>query len=73
MAIAGYFPSIVVYFTLWYPKRDQTMRLAFLFGAAIIASVFGGILVSTRLFHKIYNTYYYSRHMVSNTWMVFVA
>ncbi|CAF1229797.1 unnamed protein product [Rotaria sordida] len=44
MTQAGFFPSIVIYFSLWYCKRDQTMRIAILFGAAIISSALSGIL-----------------------------
>ena len=43
---AGFFPSMVIYFSLWYRKRDQTMRIASLFGAAIIASGLGSTMVS---------------------------
>ncbi|CAF1257283.1 unnamed protein product [Rotaria sordida] len=41
---AGFFPSIVIYFSFWYRKRDQTMRIAILFGASIISSALSGIL-----------------------------
>ncbi len=73
MTQAGFFPSIVIYFTLWYRKRDQTMRIAILFGAAIMSSALSGILVCTHRSHKIHDTYYKFRHMVSHTWMVFVV
>jgi hypothetical protein len=49
------------------------MRIAILLGAAIIASGLGSILVCTRWFHKVYDAYYKSRHMVSHTWMVLVV
>jgi hypothetical protein len=49
------------------------MRIAILFGAAIIASALGSILVCTCLFHKIYDIYHKSRHMVLDIWMVFVV
>lgn len=73
MTQAGFFSSISIYFSLWYRKRDQIMRIAILLGAAIIASGLGSILVCTRWFHKVYDAYYKSRHMVSHTWMVLVV
>jgi hypothetical protein len=54
IAESGFFPSIVIYFSLWYCKKKQTMRIAALFGAAIIASGFGGILVRIHELHKIH-------------------
>jgi hypothetical protein len=58
MAQAGFFPSIIIYFSLWYRKRDQTMRIAILFGAAIISGALSGILVCPSRSHKIYNVCY---------------
>jgi hypothetical protein len=58
MAQAGFFPSIVIYFCLWYRKRDQTMRMAIVYGGAIISGVWGGILVCTSRSHKLYNVCY---------------
>ena len=73
MTQAGFFPSVVIYFSLWYRKRDQTMRIAIIFGAAIISSALSGILVCTYRFHKVRETYYKFRHMFSHIWMVFVV
>lgn len=42
---AGFFPGMIIYFSLWYRKRDQSMRIALLVGAAIVASGLGSILV----------------------------
>ncbi len=70
MTQAGFFPSIVIYFSLWYRTRDQIIRIAILFGAAIIASALGNILVRIRRSHKVCDAYYKSRHMVSHIWMV---
>jgi hypothetical protein len=58
MTQAGFFPSIIIYFSLWYRKRDQTMRIGILFGGALISGVLGGILVCTSRFHKLYNICY---------------
>ncbi len=44
---AGYFPGIITYFSLWYRKRDQIMRIGILFGAAILSSALDSILVFT--------------------------
>jgi hypothetical protein len=55
MTQSGLFPSIIIYFSLWYRKRDQIMRIAILFGAAIITGVLNGILVCTSRSHKLYN------------------
>ncbi|CAF1381253.1 unnamed protein product [Rotaria sordida] len=44
MTQAGFFTSIVIYFSLWYRKRDQTMRIAILYGATIISGALSGIL-----------------------------
>ncbi len=65
MAQAGFFPGIIVYFSLWYRKRDQTMRIAILFGAAIISSALGSVLVCIHRSQETYNAYHYFRHMVS--------
>ncbi|CAF2565556.1 unnamed protein product [Rotaria sp. Silwood2] len=37
MVIAGYFPGIITYFSLWYPRREQIMRIA-IFCTATFAS-----------------------------------
>lgn len=42
---AAFFPSMIIYFSLWYRKRDQIMRISLLFAAAIFASGLGCILV----------------------------
>ncbi|CAF3618302.1 unnamed protein product [Rotaria sp. Silwood1] len=44
VAEAGYFPSIIIYFSLWYCKRDQIMRMAILGGAASASGAITGIL-----------------------------
>jgi hypothetical protein len=58
MTQAGFFPNIIIYFSLWYRKRDHTMRIAILFGGAIISGVLNGILVCTSRSHKLYNVCY---------------
>jgi hypothetical protein len=52
MAHAGFFAGITVYFSIWYRKIDQTMRIGILFGATLVSSAFGGILVCTCRSHK---------------------
>jgi hypothetical protein len=47
VAEAGYFPSIIIYFSFWYCKREQTMRIALLTSIAIVAGAIDGILVRT--------------------------
>ncbi|CAF1076283.1 unnamed protein product [Adineta ricciae] len=44
IAQAAFFPSLVIYISLWYPKKYHMMRLAILYGAAIIAGALGSIL-----------------------------
>jgi hypothetical protein len=45
MAAASYFPGIIFYFSIWYCKREQTMRIAIFLGAEMISNASGGILV----------------------------
>ncbi len=45
MAEAGYFPGIIIYFSMWYRKREQTMRMAIFCDAAILAGAVASILV----------------------------
>ena len=45
MVIAGYFPGIITYFSLWYRKREQIMRIAMFCTATFASGAFGGILV----------------------------
>ncbi|CAF1210049.1 unnamed protein product, partial [Rotaria sordida] len=44
LAEAGVFPGIIIYISFWYRKREQAMRMAIFFGAAIIAGAASGIL-----------------------------
>lgn len=46
MTESGFFAGIITYFSLWYCKRQQTIRFAFLVGAAIAAGAIDGIMVS---------------------------
>jgi MFS family permease len=46
LAEAGVFPGIILYISFWYRKREQAMRMAIFFGAAIIAGAASGIFVS---------------------------
>ncbi|CAF3603156.1 unnamed protein product [Rotaria sp. Silwood1] len=45
MVIAGYFPGIITYFSLWYPKREQIMRIAIFCTATFGSGALVGILV----------------------------
>jgi hypothetical protein len=42
---AGYYPGMIVYFSLWYCKREQIMRIAIFHAATAASGVVGGILV----------------------------
>ena len=46
MVIAGYFPGIITYFSLWYTKREQTMRITIFCTATFASGALVGILVS---------------------------
>jgi hypothetical protein len=46
MVIAGYFPGIITYFSLWYPKREQIMRIAIFCTATFASGALVGILVT---------------------------
>lgn len=45
MVIAGYFPGVITYFSLWYPKREQTMRIAIFCTGTFASGAYAGILV----------------------------
>jgi hypothetical protein len=45
MAQAGYFPGIIIYFSMWYRKQEQTMRMAIFCDAAVLAGAVASILV----------------------------
>ncbi len=47
VAQVGYFPCVIAYFSRWYCKREQTVRVAVLYGAAIGSRILAGILVRT--------------------------
>jgi MFS family permease len=49
VAIAGFFPGMVAYLSLWYRKEERTMRIIIFYSGAIAAGAIGGILV--RIFH----------------------
>ncbi|CAF3508881.1 unnamed protein product [Rotaria sp. Silwood1] len=44
VAEAGYFPSIIIYFSFWYPKKQQIMRMAILCSAVPASAAIDGIL-----------------------------
>jgi hypothetical protein len=54
IAQSGFFTGIIIYFSLWYCKKEQIMRFAILFGAVFAAGVLDGILVRTCGHHKKY-------------------
>jgi hypothetical protein len=54
MVQSGFFTGTIIYFSLWYCKRDQIMRFSILFGAVGAAGVLDGILVCTYRPHKKY-------------------
>lgn len=46
MAQSGFFTGTIIYFSLWYCKREQILRFSILFGAVFAAGVLDGIIVS---------------------------
>lgn len=44
-AIAGFYPGMLLYFSLWYRGRDQIMRMAIFHAATAASGVFGSIQV----------------------------
>ena len=47
MAIAGFFPGMVAYLSLWYRKEELTMRIIIFYSGAIAAGAIGGLVVRT--------------------------
>lgn len=43
--IAGFFPGMIFYLSLWYHRNERTMRIVIFYMAAIMAGAIGGILV----------------------------
>ncbi|CAF1205233.1 unnamed protein product, partial [Didymodactylos carnosus] len=41
---AGLFPGVVFYLSLWYTRREQTIRIALFYSAAVFSGAFGGVL-----------------------------
>ncbi len=48
MAQSGFFAGIIIYFSLWYCKREQIMRITILFGSAVASGGLSGVVVCTR-------------------------
>ncbi|ORY02828.1 MFS general substrate transporter [Basidiobolus meristosporus CBS 931.73] len=44
LKVAGLFPGVIFYLSLWYTRHEQALRIALFFGAATIAGAFGGVL-----------------------------
>ncbi|RXW16317.1 hypothetical protein EST38_g9540 [Candolleomyces aberdarensis] len=44
VAEAGFFPGVVYYLSMWYPRYMYQMRVAYFFGAASMAGAFSGLL-----------------------------
>jgi MFS family permease len=44
VAESGLFPGTVFYFSMWYKRSEQHLRVALFFSAASLAGAFGGIL-----------------------------
>jgi hypothetical protein len=54
MVVAAYFYGMIIYLSLWYRKKEQTIRISIFFGGAIVAGAFGGIMVSiSRIFNQL--------------------
>ncbi|KAI5118655.1 hypothetical protein M0805_002575 [Coniferiporia weirii] len=47
IAEAGFFPGVVYYLTMWYPRHKLQYRIGLFFGAATIAGAFSGLLAFT--------------------------
>lgn len=43
--IAGYFPGVITYFSLWYPKREQSLRIAIFCCGTFFSGAYVGVLV----------------------------
>ena len=41
---SGLFPGICFYLTMWYKRRETTLRLAIFFSSATLSGAFGGLL-----------------------------
>ena len=52
MAHAGFFSGTVIYFSLWYCKKQLTLRFAILSVAVSAAGVISSIVVRTGAFRK---------------------
>ncbi|KAL5478623.1 hypothetical protein ACEPAI_2808 [Sanghuangporus weigelae] len=44
VAEAGFFPGVVYYLSIWYPRHRLQYRVGLFFGAATVAGAFGGLL-----------------------------
>ncbi|KAJ2928539.1 hypothetical protein H1R20_g8555, partial [Candolleomyces eurysporus] len=44
VAEAGFYPGVVYYLSMWYPRYMYQMRVAYFFGAASMAGAFSGLL-----------------------------
>ena len=54
MAESGFFAGIIIYFSLWYCKKEQTMRFGIVVAGATASGALDGILVRARGPHKKY-------------------
>ena len=54
MAESGFFAGIIIYFSLWYCKKEQTMRFGIVVAGATASGALDGILVRARGPHKRY-------------------
>ena len=52
MTHAGFFSGTVIYFSLWYCKKQLTLRFAILFGAVSAAGFVSSIVVRTGAFRR---------------------
>ncbi|KAK9765531.1 hypothetical protein K7432_006071 [Basidiobolus ranarum] len=41
---AGLFPGVIYYMSLWYPRKEQAVRLGFFWSFSSLAGAFGGLL-----------------------------
>ena len=54
MTVAGYFPNMIIYISLWYCKKEQTMRIAILYAAGILACAIGTLMVCIDAIYEVH-------------------
>lgn len=73
VAQSAFFPTIIIYISLWYRKGDHTMRIAIIYSAALLASALGSILVGVVRPCERCDTCRFSRRTASKIWTTCAA